>query len=252
MIADIQTEHHSFGSAGSPPYLIAEIGLNHNGDLDLARRIVDAARTSGAHAAKFQLFQSRAFINPTARLGDGAPGGLAEFFAQFELDADEWHILAKHTREQGLDFFCSVFDAPSLKFYRELDARLIKLSSCDIDNRMLFEDLETLDPGRLAPGSEREGDAAARSAGSSPGDPAARRDAGPAWAVLFSTGTADESEIQRAVSFLDAGRPRAIFECVSAYPAAPEDYNLAVLESWRERYACPVGISDHTTGNALS
>ncbi len=225
MIADIQTEHHSFGSPDSPPYLIAEIGLNHNGKLDLARRSVDAARVSGAHAAKFQLYRSRSFLNPAARLGDGAPGSLADFFAQFELEAEEWRALAQHTREQGLDFFCSVFDEPSLQLYRELDARLIKIASCDVNNQMLFDDIREVDPGR---------------------------DGRPAWAALISTGTANQSEVEGALSYLEANRPRGVFECVSAYPAAPTDYNLALLARWSEAFGCPVGISDHTEGNALS
>ncbi|MCR9145268.1 MAG: N-acetylneuraminate synthase family protein [bacterium] len=246
MIADIQTEHHSFGSLDRPPYLIAEIGLNHSGQLDLARRMVDAARESGAQAAKFQLYRSRAFINPEARLSpDAAPGSLADFFAQFELRPEDWHALAKHTREQGLDFFCSVFDAPSLELYRELDARLIKIASCDIDNRMLFEDIKAHDPGR-GPDDRAADDGANSTSASS--DANSR----PAWAVLFSSGTADQGEVERAVSYLEAERPRGIFECVSAYPADAADYNLAVIERWREGFACPIGISDHTTGNALS
>ena len=223
----IQTEHHSFGPLSLPPYLIAEIGLNHNGDFDLARRMADAAHANGAHAAKFQLYRSRDFINPGARLGDGPPGSLADFFAQFELQPDEWHRLAAHVREQGLDFFCSVFDRPSLALYAELNARLIKIASCDIDNRMLFEDvLEDF----VAPG--------------------ARDKTRPA--ILFSTGTSDEAEVERALAYIPPETPRVIFECVSSYPAAPADYNLSVLRRWRQRYRCPVGLSDHTMGNSLS
>jgi sialic acid synthase SpsE len=214
----IRTEHHTIGGREDPPYLIAEIGLNHNGDLDLARRMADAARASGAHAAKFQLYRSREFIHSAARLGDGPPGSLAAFFEQFELSPAEWHRLAAHVRDLGLDFFCSVFDSASLRFYTELEARLIKIASCDIDNRMLFEEIAAT------------------------GD----------WAVLFSAGTATEAEVERAVSYLEPRRPRIIFECVSAYPAEPGDYNLAVLQRWRKRYGYAVGISDHTMGNGLS
>ena len=100
-----------FPPKGPIPYLIAEIGLNHNGDLALAKRIVDAARQSGAHAAKFQLYHSPSFIHPSARLGEGS---LQEFFASFELSDAHWRDLAAYTRQAGLDFFCSIFDEPSI------------------------------------------------------------------------------------------------------------------------------------------
>lgn len=232
---EIQTEFHRFGPVGLPPYLIAEIGLNHNGDVDLACRMADAAQASGAHCAKFQLFDSRAFLDPAAPLGDGPPGGLAKFFAGFELSADEWRRLAEHVRGLGLDFVCSVFDAPSLDLYAELmhaggvpnsgaisSGSFIKVASCDVNNELLFRGIE----------------AHAGLASDLP--------------ILFSTGTASEAEVERALGWIAPARPRLIFECVSAYPAPPADYNLALLERWRRRFECPVGLSDHTESNALS
>lgn len=215
-MSEILLEHGRI-AADAPPYLIAEIGLNHNGDFDLARRIADAAAESGAHAAKFQLYRSECFLHPQAPLGDGPPGGLAEFFRQFELRERDWPRLAEHVRALGLDFFCSVFDAPSFELYASLDARAVKVASCDIDNALLFE--------AIARGS---------------------------WAVFLSTGTASEAEVDRAVfEWLPADRPRLVMECVSSYPAAPADYRLRLLLRWRDRFGL-VGLSDHSETNALS
>ncbi len=204
-------------SQEAPPYLIAEIGLNHNGDADLARRMIDAAAESGAHAAKFQLFRAETFINPRAQLGDGAPGSLAAFFQQFELKPEEWRAVAEHSRSAGLDFFCSVFDAPSFELYRDLGARLLKIASSDLTNQSLIE-------------------AAA---------------AGP-WGVLISAGASDESEVERTVSWLPADMPLLVFECVSHYPAEPDEYNLSALPRWRETFGVLTGLSDHCPANLVS
>lgn len=211
----IKTEFHGIGP-GLAPYLIAEIGLNHNGSLDLARRMVDGAKASGAHAAKFQLYHSDVFLDPRLPLGDGPPGSLSGFFRTFELSESDWIKLADHTRASGLDFFCSVFDRPSLDFYPKLSPRLTKIASCDINNRLLLEDCLEL------------------------GLP-----------ILLSTGTADESEVARAVAWVGK-HPTVLFQCVSSYPAKPSQYNLNVLTRWREKFNLPLGISDHCSTNAVS
>lgn len=204
-------------SSEAPPYLIAEIGLNHNGQADLARRMIDAAAESGAHAAKFQLFRSDVFINPRAKLGDGAPGSLSAFFQQFELKPAEWRAVAEHARTAGLDFFCSVFDAPSLELYRDLGAALLKIASSDLNNQSLFESAA----------------------------------AGP-WGLLISAGASDEAEVERATGWLPADMPLLVFECVSHYPAEPEEYNLSALPRWREKFRAPTGLSDHCPQNWTS
>lgn len=212
---DLATEFHTIGPR-SPVYVIAEIGLNHDGDFAQAERMIEAAHEAGASAVKFQLFSADHFIDSQAALGDGGPGTLREFFRGFELSADDWTALARRARELGLDFFCSVFDEPSLELHQRLAARPIKIASCDVTNRPLLE--------------------AARATG---------------LPVLLSTGTADEAEVARAVEWLRPS-PLVLLQCVSSYPARPADYNLGVLAGWRERYGCPVGISDHCEGNAVS
>ncbi len=218
---EIVTEFHRI-APDAPPYVIAEVGLNHNGDVALAERQVAAAHAAGAHAAKFQYFHSALFLAPEASFGDGPAGSLRDFFRQFELSFSDWQRLADFTRGLGLDFSCSVFDNESLAQYRRLAPAYVKIASGDVDNRLLVE-------------------AAAAS-----------------LPVVLSTGTADQAEVDRAVGWLRAAAAAggastfAVLQCVSLYPALPEEYNLSILPRWRERYGCPIGISDHCAGNAVS
>ena len=211
----IRTEFHEIGS-NFPPYIIAEIGLNHNGNLDLAFQMVDAAAACGVQAAKFQLFDSDHFIEKEAALGDGGPGSLREFFRQFELSRSGWKELAAHCRKRKVDFLCSVFDRPSLDFYATLSPFAIKIASCDINNKILIEDTLQLD-----------------------------------LPLLISTGTASESEVEQTVRWT-AGHAAALFQCVSSYPASPSDYNIRAISAWISKYNLPVGISDHCPSNAVS
>lgn len=215
----VTTEFHSIGE-DHPPYFIAEIGLNHNGDAALAKRMIEESAKAGAHGVKFQLFHSDLFIQKETALGDQGPGSLRKFFRQFELTNEEWRNLAEFARSQQIDFLASVFDRASLEFYLTLDPHLIKIASGDMDNRILIED--AVDTG---------------------------------LPILLSTGTADESEVERALSWItekNKNHSVILFQCVSAYPAQPEDYNLKVIPHWKESYGHPVGLSDHTTGTALS
>ncbi|MCB1305171.1 MAG: N-acetylneuraminate synthase family protein [Leptospiraceae bacterium] len=209
----IQTRFHRIGK-GEPVYLIAEIGLNHNGDADLAIRSLEAAARSGAQCAKFQLFDSSLFINGNASLGDGGPGSLQTFFSQFELSQDVWQRVVRACDELGIDFLCSVFDEPSLDFYQSLGAKEVKVASTDLTCRPLLESMR------------RRG-----------------------LSIYLSTGASNQEEIDRTISWI--GAPELLFQCVSSYPADPSDYDLPVLQSWA-RYGCELGLSDHCTDHSLS
>lgn len=203
----MKTEFHTIGQ-DRPVYLIAEIGLNHNGQEDLAIRMVEAAASSGAHCAKFQWFDSNHFIDPEATLGDGGPGSLQEFFRSFELTYSSWERIASACRKHKLDFLCSVFDEPSLDLYQKLNPFAVKIASTDLTYRSFLELI-------------------------------ARR----GLPIMLSTGASSEEEIQRTVDWI--GSPDLLFQCVSSYPARPEDYNLRVLSIWQEKYGCLTGLSDH-------
>lgn len=216
MQKSIITENHTIGD-DFPPYIIAEIGLNHNGDIDLAIQMAKAAARSGASAAKFQMYKSERFIAPDASLGDGGPGSLRKFFQQFELTQDEWKHLASEVRLLGLDFFCSVFDEESLDFYLTLDPRVIKIASTDIDNIPLLNAVSKI------------------------GLP-----------VMLSTGASNEDDIVRALGILRDVPGVLLFLCVSSYPAGPDDYPLGALVRWKKEYQVLTGLSDHTSDSRIA
>jgi sialic acid synthase SpsE len=209
----MKTKHHTMGEEGTA-YLIAEIGLNHNGEEDLALRMIEAAARSGAHCVKFQLYRSALFFDRSAGLGEGPPGSLLEFFRQFELPEESWQKLARAAEENGVDFLCSVFDEESLHFYKELlqasghSTHYLKIASTDLTNRILLEQAKRME-----------------------------------FEILLSTGASTEEEVERTIGW--TGRPALLFQCVSSYPARPSDYNLRLLPVWKKKYGCAVGVSDH-------
>ena len=210
----MQTEFHSIGPE-HPVYLIAEIGLNHNGSEDLALKMVESAAASGASCAKFQLFDSTHFINGAARLGDSEPGSLQSFFRQFELPGESWKRIVSASKSNGIDFLCSVFDEPSLDLYESLGKYPVKIASTDLTCKPL---LDSVIRRRLP--------------------------------IYLSTGASEESEVEQTIQW--TGKPALLFQCVSSYPASESDYNLNVLSHWQKKYKCFTGISDHCTDNLLS
>ncbi len=211
----MKTRYHEIAE-GTVPYIIAEIGLNHNGQEELALRMIEEASRSGAHCVKFQLYKTELFI-------DSGSGGesVHDFFRQFELSADAWKRLARAADANGVDFLCSVFDAESLCLYRELldqapsEKHLLKIASTDLTNRILLEQARAMGFG-----------------------------------ILLSTGASSEEEVARTLQWI--GKPAVLFQCVSSYPADPSDYNLNLLPAWKERYGCQVGVSDHCESLTVS
>lgn len=208
------TKHHRI-EANSVPYLIAEVGLNHNGDESLAIAMMEGAARAGAHCVKFQMFNTEGFIERKASFPEGPEGSLFDFFRRFELPRDSWRRLAQAADRLGVDFLCSVFDADSLGFYRELNPAYVKIASTDLTNRMLLEDAKAM-----------------------------------GFELLLSTGASNEAEIERTISWV--GRPALLFQCVSSYPARPDEYNLRLLPLWKEKFGCAVGLSDHCDDTVVS
>ncbi len=208
-----------------PVFVIAEAGVNHNGDVALARRLIDAAASAGADAVKFQTF------DPDALAAAGAPtagyqrraGVVAtdqrEMLAALALPPAAWSELQAHARARDLVFLSTPFDDGSAELLDQLGVPAFKVGSGELTNTPFIT--------RLA----------------SRGRP-----------LLISTGMADMVEVAAAVDAVRAGGdvPLALFHCVSSYPAAPEDANLRAIETMRRAFGVPVGWSDHTPGTELS
>ncbi|HKZ05502.1 MAG TPA: N-acetylneuraminate synthase [Methylomirabilota bacterium] len=205
---------------GCPAFVVAEAGVNHNGDLDMARRLVDAAAAAGADAVKFQTFRTDALVTRSApKAGYQAEttgdGGQREMLARLELSPDAHAVLRDRCHERGIVFFSAPFDEASVDLLARLDVSVYKVPSGEVTNFPLL-----------------------------------RHIAAQARPVILSTGMCTLEEVARAVETLrDAGDPPlAVLHCVSAYPAPAGETNLRAMDTLRERFRCPVGLSDHSLG----
>lgn len=209
---------------GDPPYIIAEIGANHNGDLDLCLRHIKAACDSGADAVKFQSWSRDSLISRAeyrrhvqyAR--DPLAPTLEEAVLQYQLTPGHHREIARYCRANQVVFFSSCFAAEEIELLESLDAPAYKVASMDVNNLPLLEQV-------------------ART-----GKP-----------VLMSTGMATLGEVERALEVLRSGGggPVALLHCLSIYPSPPELVNLRMLETWRGAFDVLVGYSDHSLGPSI-
>ena len=210
---------------GAPVLVIAEAGVNHNGDPELALSLVEAAAASGADAVKFQAFRADDVAAPGAPKADyqlaatGAGQSQLEMLRALELEEAAWEALKECADKAGVVFLASAFDEASVAFLDRLGVAAFKVGSGEMTNHPLL----------AAVGSR--------------GRP-----------VIVSTGTADLGEVEAAVGVVRRAGAEdvAVLHCVSAYPAVAEDANLNAMATLAERLRVPVGFSDHTIGDEVA
>ena len=203
-----------------PPYLIAEIGANHNGSVELCRELIHAAVEAGADAVKFQSWTVQSLIGEaeyarnTRYIGDGTPG-LREAVEQYQTGEAMLRDIAATCAKAGITWFASAFADDEVALLEELGVPGYKVASMDVTHLPLLASIAAT------------------------GKP-----------VLLSTGMATLGEVEAAVEALRAGGsgPVALLHCVSVYPCPPELTHLRTLATWREAFGLPVGYSDHTLG----
>ncbi len=207
-------------SADDPCYIIAEVGVNHNGSISLAHKMIDNAKEAGADAVKFQAYKTEALITENTEKAEyqrettGA-GSQDDMLRQLELPGDAFSELAKHCVEVGIDFISTAFDSDSLELVSKLDPVCLKWPSGELTNTLFLKQAATYD-----------------------------------LPILLSTGMGTLSEISNALDLLalNGCDDVAILQCVSNYPAAIEDQNLRVLPNIAAAFGKPTGFSDHTEG----
>jgi N,N'-diacetyllegionaminate synthase len=205
--------------------VIAEAGVNHNGDLALAHRLVDAAADAGADAVKFQTFAPERLASvgaPTAEYQQAAgvaADGQREMLARLALGADAWPELRQHAIDRGLIFLSSPFDRESADLLERVGVPAFKVGSGELTNHPFLAHIARI------------------------GRP-----------MLVSTGMATMHEVAAAMDVIagNGNVPVALFHCVSSYPALPADANLRAIETMRAAFGVPVGWSCHTTGIEVS
>lgn len=212
------------GRRVGPPHpclVIAEAGVNHDGDPALAHRLVAVAAASGADAVKFQVFRPEGLVSAAAA---AAPyqrrSGAAtqrEMLAALTLPPAAWRELAADARERGLLFLATAFDPASLDLVVALGVPALKVPSGEIDNLRFVADAA----GRGLP-------------------------------LIVSTGLATGDEVAAAVEAAAAAPGLALLHCVTAYPAPVDTSNLRAIVTMQQRFGVPVGWSDHTEGSVTA
>jgi N,N'-diacetyllegionaminate synthase len=213
---------HEVGTGGC--LVIAEAGVNHNGDLALAHRLVDAAADAGADVVKFQTFAPERLASvgaPTAeyqRAAGVAADDQREMLTRLALAADAWPELREHAENRGLIFLSSPFDESSADLLERVGVPAFKVGSGELTNHPFLAHLARI------------------------GRP-----------LLVSTGMATMCEVAAALDVVarNGDVPLALFHCVSSYPARPADANLRAIDSMRAAFGVPVGWSCHTDGIEL-
>ncbi|MBA2504584.1 MAG: N-acetylneuraminate synthase family protein [Thermoleophilaceae bacterium] len=202
-------------AAGGDPYVIAEAGVNHNGDLAIALALIEAAAEAGADAVKFQTFSAEAIATDAAAAADYAGGGTQRALLRgLELPPGAWPQLRDAAEAAGLAFLSTPFDSSAVATLTELGVPALKISSGDLTNTPLL-----------------------------------REAAATGVPVILSTGMSTLEEVERALADLGPAEV-VLLHCLSAYPAPMQELNLAAIPLLAERFGRPVGFSDHTEGRA--
>ncbi|WP_426186730.1 N-acetylneuraminate synthase family protein [Microbacterium sp. TWP3-1-2b2] len=206
---------------GRPAYVIAEIGLNHNGDVDTAKRLIDVAADAGADAVKFQ--KRTPEISTPEHMRDvprETPWGTMTYLdyrRRVEFGRDEYVEVGDHATLRGLDWFASPWDVPSVAFLEELNVVAHKVASASVT------DIELL---------------------------TALRETGKP--IILSSGMSTIEQIDRALETLGTDRV-VLMHATSTYPMEPEEANLRVITTLRDRYpGVPIGYSGHERGLQIS
>lgn len=229
METNIKTDNKVI-SEKSPTYIIAEIGINHNGRYDLAEKLIVESAKAGVDAVKFQkrdaksiMINKKINLDPKGYLSKSETdisldqpeyGSWSYPDTRLELSEDDYKNLKKIADTLKVDFFASPWDEKSLNFLIELGISIIKIPSVEITN---YDYLEKFAKTKLP--------------------------------IILSTGTADEKDVDKALALLSKSNKKIILlQCTSAYPSKFEEIDLNVIQTYKKKYKCITGFSGHEPG----
>jgi N,N'-diacetyllegionaminate synthase len=209
----------------APCFIIAEAGINHNGDVNLAKKLIDVAKEAGADAVKFQTFKTEEVVARDAEKADyqkqatGVEESQFEMMKKFELTEKDFGELSAYAQKKGIAFLSSPFDKKSVDLLDELGVPAFKVPSGEITNFPLLKHI-------------------------------ARKKK----SIILSTGMSTLGEIEDALEVIrkEGAKEIILLHCVSCYPAKVEDMNLGAMETLRCAFKLPVGLSDHSLGITIA
>ncbi len=211
---------------GQPCFIVAEAGVNHNGDIGLAHRLIDAAAEAGADAVKFQSFVTEELVTPQAKKAGyqvettGETDGQYEMLKALELSAGQQAELKEHCDRAGIVYLCTPYEDTSIDNLDRIGIAAFKVASTDTTNVPFLKYM------------------------ASKGRP-----------VVLSTGMSTLGEVEQAVTALETGGLEdkvVLVHCLAEYPAPPGQTNLRAILTLQEAFGCPTGFSDHTPGVGVS
>ncbi|MFC1931518.1 N-acetylneuraminate synthase [Chloroflexota bacterium] len=213
-----------FIGEGEPCFIIAEAGVNHNGDISLAKQLIDVAKEAGADAVKFQTFTTERIVTRYAEKTQYQKETTSSEEAQFEmikkleLSGGDFKELSAHAQNRGIFFLSTPFDEGSVDLLDKLRVPAFKVGSGEITNFPLIRYIAR----KKKP-------------------------------VILSTGMALLDEIEEALAAIrqEGMNEITLLHCVSSYPTRVEDTNLRAIETLRNTFKLPVGLSDHTLGISI-
>lgn len=222
----IQIGNKKYIGDGCPPFIIAEAGINHNGDIEKAYAMISIAKEAGADAVKFQTFKAEEFIGDPEMVftyksqGKEVTESMLEMFRRCEFGRDVWFLLKKRCDDESIMFLSTPQNRSDLDLLLEVGIAAIKVGSDDFTNIPLLKSY------------------------ASTGLP-----------MIISCGMSDMAEVYQALDAVGAldGHPTALMLCTSEYPTPPEDVNLLKLRTLSDAFPMVIpGFSDHTQGPLAS
>lgn len=216
-----QSEIYQSICEGRRCFIIAEAGVNHNGEMELARKLVDSAVRAGADAVKFQTWKTEKLVAPSAPMAEyqirnvGSQETQFEMVKKLELSYDDFRTLKRYCGDKGIIFLSTPDEEESADFLASLDVPLFKVGSGELTNLPFLKHI------------------------ASKGKP-----------VILSTGMGTLGEVESAVETMESAGNKSLtlLHCVSDYPAEPKDCNLRAMLTLKAAFNYPVGFSDHTIG----
>jgi N-acetylneuraminate synthase len=202
---------------GYPTYVIAEIGINHNGDVGIAKQMIDAAVHAGVDAVKFQKRTPEVCTPPEQQKQmRETPWGYITYLDyryKVEFGKDEYAEIDRYCKEKGIDWMVSVWDEPSVDFMEQFDTPAYKLPSASLTDLDLIRKVRTTNKP-----------------------------------LILSSGMSTMEQIREAVEVAD-GKSLGVMHCTSAYPCEPDELNLRMVETLRREFPhLPIGYSGHEVG----